>query len=404
MPKNATLNSLVTEGKPWLARADWASGKIKSSTDADPKSYFVMAFAFCGVGGVIAAMALWHELPKGNYQALVTLLFPVFGAFLMVYCVRQERRYKHFGQSIFVMSPVPGTPGGALAGMVETGNLFRPEQGVHVRLSCVGRLVHAKDLSGQEFIKWQDEKILKNEAIIVAADHRQFPVFFEIPAEEPGCSASSNETIVWRLEATAKTSGPDFKALFDVPIFNVAHTMVDADPTLGLQMPVEEARRQEHSKIQLCNSPNGREFIFPAARNPGTACKLTAGALIFAGFAWFATGMQAPFFTIAFGLLATGLGIVCVNFWLKQSTLTINPHQTVTVNRWLLLRRTGSSDTMDIRSFQIKGGMQSGQRVFYSIQMIARSGKKTTVGGGIASKPEAEWLAQEMNRALGRPM
>jgi hypothetical protein len=48
--------------------------------------------------------------------------------------------------------------------------------------------------------------------------------------------------------------------------------------------------------------------------------------------------------------------------------------------------------------------MQSGQRVFYSIQMIARSGKKTTVGGGIASKPEAEWLAQEMNRALGRPM
>ena len=315
MPKDKSKNSPVTEGKPWLARADWASGRIKSSTDADPKKYFVVALAFCCVGGVIAGMALWYELPKGNYQALVTLLFPVFGVFLMAYCVRQERRYQRFGQSIFAMSPVPGTPGGVLAGVVETGNFFHPEQGVRVRLSCVRRPVDPQHLNVQEYIKWQDEKILKNEAITMATDHRQFPVFFEIPAAEPGCSSNRNETIVWRLEATAKTSGPDFQALFDVPVFNIVHAMVGTDPTLGLEMPIEEVRRQERSKIQLRDGPSGTEFFFPAARNPGIAFKLTVGALIFAGFAWLAAGMQAVFFTIAFGLIAIGLGIVCVNFW-----------------------------------------------------------------------------------------
>lgn len=103
--------------------------------------------------------------------------------------------------------------------------------------------------------------------------------------------------------------------------------------------------------------------------------------------------MQAFFFTIAFGLIATGLGIVCVNFWSKQSTLTINPCQTVIENRWLLLRRTRSFDTMNIRYFQIKGGMTSGERVFYSILSA----------GVFPASPEAEWLAQEMNHALGRP-
>lgn len=404
MAKNAALNSQETTEKPWLARADWASGKIKSSTDADVRNFFVFALAFCVMGGVVAVKALGTELPKGTYLGLVALAILALGGYLMVCCVRQERRYRRFGQSTFVMSPVPGSPGGVLAGTVEAGNFFRPEQGIHVRLSCIRRCVDPNDSRVQEFIKWQDEKILKNDAITATGDHRQFLVFFQIPAEQPECSRRGNETIVWRLEATAKTSGPEFKALFDVPVFNVKQTAVGADPTLGMQMPVEEVRRQEHSKIQLRNSPDGKEFFFPASRNPGTAFKLTLGALTFAGFAWLTTGMQAPFFTIVFGLLAAGLGVVSLNLWLKQSTITINPQQTVIINRWLLLRRTRSFDTMAVRSFQINSGMQSGERVFYKIQLILRSGQARTVGGGIPSKPEAEWLEQEMNRSLGHQM
>src|SRR5882724_8779894 len=36
--------------KPWLARPDWAAGKIKSSTASQIKVFGVMALAFCSVG------------------------------------------------------------------------------------------------------------------------------------------------------------------------------------------------------------------------------------------------------------------------------------------------------------------------------------------------------------------
>jgi hypothetical protein len=93
------------------------------------------------------------------------------------------------------------------------------------------------------------------------------------------------KAVIWRLTAKAKMSGPDFAAQFEVPVFQVAGVAAAAamdapDPTAPLQMPVEELRRDEHSKIQVTDGPDGREFYFPAARNPGAAIFTT----IFFGF------------------------------------------------------------------------------------------------------------------------
>lgn len=89
---------------------------------------------------------------------------------------------------------------------------------------------------------------------------------------------------------------------------------------------------------------------------------------------------------------------------MRQTSVTINGRQTVAMSRRLLMQRTRSFNTDDISSVQIKAGMTSGERVFYKIQLTPRSGKSMTVAGDIASKPESEWLIQEMNHALGRAM
>ena len=141
-----------------------------------------------------------------------------------------------------------------------------------------------------ENVLWQDEKIFKAEAGLPEPEpgHSGIPVFFKLPADQPECYARGNESVFWRLEAKSKMRGPDFYVAFEVPVFKVAGAAVaeaadEPDPTAALQMPVEELRRDEHSKIQVTDGPDGREFYFPAARNPGTALFMTLFMLVFNG-------------------------------------------------------------------------------------------------------------------------
>ena len=99
------------------------------------------------------------------------------------------------------------------------------------------------------------------------------PVYFKLPADQPESTTGNGDGIHWRLEASAKLRGPNFHATFDVPVFKLPETPALADdPTAPYQMSLDEVRQQIHSKIQVNDLPDGgKEFIFPAARNPGFA-------------------------------------------------------------------------------------------------------------------------------------
>jgi hypothetical protein len=395
--------------KPWLARADWSAGKIISSATAGLGVLFIMGLIFTTMGGFISFLAFPKELPQGNYLLLLVLLFPAVGIGLLVYGVRQWRGQRRFGESMFVMASVPGVPGSALQGSIQTGAAFRPEQGLHLRLSCIRRTVSSSGENRQvsENVIWQDEKILKNEAVSAQGDHAGIPVYFQLPSNQPESFAHGNEAIIWRLEAKAKMSGPDFKAVFDVPVFNVAGApparAVTADPTAKLEMPIEEIRQDEHSKIRVSNAPGGREFYFPAARNLGSAFGITVFMLIVAAAVWFMIRLKAGFlFPIVFGIFAALLFCGCINLWFKRTRVTINSTRVSAAKHWLIFGGTRLFDAGDVAHFECKIGMQSGQQVFQDIQLITRTDKRFTVATSIASKPEADWLVQEMNKALGR--
>ncbi len=395
--------------KPWLARADWAAGKIKSSAGADLKVYFFVALAFCGIGGFSTFFVLPQELHKENYAALLVLLFPAVGIYLLVYALLQRRGRRRFGESLFVMGSVPGALGGALEGSIQSGASLRPQQGLQLRLSCIRRSVSGSGKNRQvsENILWQDEKNLKNEAVSGQGDHAVIPVYFRLPSDQPESFAHGNDAIIWRLDAKAKMSGPDFKALFDVPVFKIAGVVaapaLAADPTAALQMPIEEIRRDEHSKIQIRNAPDGREFFFPAARNPGEAFGLTLFTLIWSVVVWFLIHDEAPLlFPIVFGLVDVFLVFSLLNLWFKQSRVTFHSRGVRAASRWLIFGRMHSFDASEIARFDSAVGFTAGQHLYYKMQLITRAEKKITVANGIPNKPEADWLVQEMNKALGR--
>ena len=402
------------EEKPWLKRADWAAGKIKSSVGAQNKILVVFALAFGGFGGLMTFFILPKELHNGNYKALFVLLFPAIGIGLVIAIVRGMMARRRFGDCFFELAAIPGALGGTLEGLIQTGARLRLEHGLHLKLSCIRITVSGagEHQSRQENILWQDEKVFAPRADLPEPEPGRsgIPVFFKLPADQPECFARGNEAVVWRLEAKAKMSGPDFRAQFDVPVFQVAGAAIaedaaeETDPTAALQMPVEELRRDEHSKIQITEGPRGCEFYFPAARNLGTAFGLTLFWLVWTGFLWFMLRQHdVPLlFPIVFGVVDVLVFFACLNLWFKSSRVTVDATGIRAVNRWLLFTRTRNFAVAEVERLETKVGMTSGNQAYQDLQIVTRAGKKSTVAGGLASKPEADWLAQEMIKALGR--
>jgi len=423
--------------KPWLARPDWAAGRVKSSSNAQAVILGIMAVAFCGMGGMFTFLMLPEELRKGNYKALLILIFPLAGIGLLAAFIRARLAQRRFGDCFFEMASIPGALGGTLEGMIQTGARLRLEHGLTLKLSCIRRVVtgSGKNRSTHESILWQDEKILNPaEGLPEPEPGRSgIPVYFKIPADQPECFAQGNETILWRLETSARLAGPDFSAAFEVPVFRVAGANVTADepdPTAALQMPVEELRREENSKIQVTDGPRGREFYFPAARNLGSAIGISlfalgatagAGALISKHVSYFAAAIV--------GLFAVIFGMAGINLLFKSSRVTVDTTGVTLVTRWLIFSRTRRIDAHDISRFDTKVGMTSGTKAFYDIKLVTRAAADSfavrraryertgerpdvkfrlsdlsgiTLGSSVASATEAKWLAQEMTKALGR--
>jgi len=174
-------------------------------------------------------------------------------------------------------------------------------------------------------------------------------------------------------------------------------------PTAALQMPIEEIQRHEHSKIQIRDAPDGREFFFPATRNPGTAFVITALMLFWSATVWGLFYTKAPLLVpIVLGVAGVFIVLGCLNLWFKQSRVTIHAKGVRAAKHWLIFGRTRLFDTGEVARFDSKDGMRRGRQVYHDIQLITRTEEKITVATGIASKTETDGLVQEMNKALGR--
>jgi hypothetical protein len=438
--------------KIWLARDDWATGKIKSSATAQSRIIFIFALAFGCFGAAMSFFVLPRELHGGNSKALAILLFPAIGIGCGIAAIRGILARRRFGDCWFELAQVPAPLGGSLDGLIQTERTLHLEQELHLKLSCISRTVTSsgdRQHVSENFL-WQSEKIFRPDAALpmTGAGGSGIPIHFDLPADKPESSLRDSSTIIWRLEARAKMAGPDFAATFEVPVFRVAGFVPppkpeEVDPTTAMQMSAEEIRRDENSKIQITDGPIGREFYFPPARNLGTTCFTTLFMLVFNGAAVFMYRAHAPIlFPIVFGLVGVLLILGTFNLWFQSSRITIDSTNVQLTKHWLILSRTRQFLADDIARFATKAGIQSGSQVFTDIKLIPRGSDEkfaastkffhqtfqdtfqeaslpeaekvasrfrqaagpsgVTVVGSIANLAEANWLVAEMNKALGR--
>ena len=224
-----------------------------------------------------------------------------------------------------------------------------------------------------------------------------------------------------------KQLGTEISATLDDPAVDGAN---EFNPGATIQVPVEEIRRDENSRIKVTDGPDGREFYFPAARNIGTTIYLTIMFLVWTGFT---LATYFLFKSLLFEIIFTAADVLifftCLNLWLKSSRIAIDSTGVRVTRHWLLFSRSRNFAADDIDRFEIKTGMTSGKIAFQDIKLITKNsaasfaasrekfrqtGQKPplefrvnspggfTVASGIASAPEAAWLVREMTRALGR--
>lgn len=395
------------EGKPWLNRADWGAGRVTSSFRGASAFLWVFAIFWNAISALVVFAVVPPEWHRGNPGALIGLIFPVIGVAMLIYAFNSTRAWRRYGQSFLEMAAIPGALGGTLEGMIQMNTRLRPEHGLHLRLTCVRRTTTGtgKDRHASEKILWQDEKWLQPD-LPEPDGHTGIPVYFRLPDHLPESTAGKGDGIHWKLEASARVRGPNFQATFEVPVFKLPETPAPTDdPTAPYEMSLDEVRQLIHSRILMRDMPGGgREFIFPAGRNPGFASGATLFWLIWTGAIVVMIWKQAPLlFPLVFGAIDLLMTVFAFDLWFRRSRVVVTPQKLTVETSWLGLKRQRTLETSEVATLAAEVGATAGHSAYYDLKVRTRDRQETTAARNLGSKPEADWLVREMAKGLERP-
>jgi hypothetical protein len=388
---------------PWLWREDWAQGRANSSTP----STMLQAWIFAVVWNLISAPILYF-VPKTIAQkpmAAIGLLFPIVGIGLLIRAIRETFRRFEFGVTWFEMASCPVVIGREFRGNIHARFPHGADHGIRLKLSCVNRVVtgSGKTQTVNERILWREEKNVSSGELCPGPLGSLIPVSFRVPWNAlQSDSTNSRSSILWLLEADADVPGVDYKDIFELPVFRTKETPSSPEADTRTDNPVSAAPIR-HS-VLVTPTAEGTQFFFPPARNTGFAMGITAFSMLWSGVLALMIFLHAPaIFPIAFGFFDLLLLIGAVQLWCGTSRVVIDATH-VRVQSGLLgggkWREFPKSQILDIQALiTAQQGGASGTP-YYDIRLLQTEHQNITLGRTIKDKDEAEWLVNEMKKAL----
>ena len=384
--------------EPWLWRDDWAQGEVKSSG----KGLFIFTAIFALFWNAVSftvAIAVLSQAERKPITLLV-LLFPLIGMGFLLWAFRQWSRWRRFGSSTLQLTTRPGVIGGALAGVIRTAQPLHGATEIRLRLACLER-----DTSGDstsERLQWEDEKVLTGDVMHSGS----IPVLFNIPFEcRPVEVISASRSVLWRLNVSAKVTGTDYTADFEVPVFKTSESRPDApklpDPTAAYEKPIDLSLPRG-IRIRTA-STGGTEFQFAAARNKGAAVGLTCFTAIWVGAIVLMVMFKAPVgFPIVFGFFGLLMVLGVIGMWTSASRVVADLSG-LTIKHWFCFFSWQKFvPSQEVRSIEPKLGMSSGTTTYYDLHAMTAAGKRIKLATAIKGKKESEWFAREIRNALAR--
>ena len=412
---------------PWLEKKEWRSHRIRSGAK---KGMFIM-WGFAIVWNAISSPILFvleDELKKDNYAALIALLFPLIGVFLIRKAWQSTQEWQRFGIIELEMDPFPGSIGGHVGGSLKIKNFRNSNAQVKVELESVYSYMSGSgdNRSRRESIKWAEGGFAK---VVAAINGVEVRFRFDVPDNLPESDIKqSGDYNFWRVKVSSEIEGADLNREYNIPVFRTQHESKHIRHDISAQ--VEEVREQQAVQSQasvnmgdfsntalarsvIYKTKGGKEvFYFPMFRNK----MLTIFALIFAGgfdFAAFSInggfsdggvmGIGLLVFSIPFaivGLLAT---IACIYLPLNNLTTTLQ-NRNITVLRRLFIfpifyKKIKASD---IKIIEVKSTGSTGQGVkqikHFKLSLKTKTFNTITIAEGI----DGEDLANQLKDFIGK--
>ncbi len=397
-------------GEPWRWREDWSQGRV----DSQGKSGAIVLWGFAIFWNLISSTVLFalpKELAKGNKGILVALIFPLIGFGLLagaIYSTLQRRKY---GQPVFKLLNTPCVIGGQLAGMVEIPAKVKATSGFKVRLSCVEKRTTGSgdDRSTRETVLWQEGLTIAQDLLAHQPDKTGIPVQFAIPSSAPEASRETEDpAILWRLNVEADVRGVDLNETFELPVFRTAESPAATasevlDPTPRWDKQVENYTPPAGARIQVQSLPAGGSVVtFAAARNVGAILFLFFFTAVFGGAVVLTVVKKAPIlFPIVFGFFTCLLLLCCFNMLFHSSRVEADASGVRLKDSWIFYRKESRYAAAEIADVVLKNGMQSGNKIYYDVQLRLISGRDITLGSSVPDGEHAGWLAAVIRQAAG---
>lgn len=205
--------------EPWLWRRDWADRAVADLGTRGLGCFWFFAILWT-VMSLPAAFLVRHRLESDPLMAFA-LLFPLIGVVLIGGVAYQTLRRRKYGQSLCHIQHVPIPIGRTMQGQVEVKLTQLPEEGFRMHLTNLRRIVtgSGKNRSVRESVIWHEEKVVRAGGMPNPHGMR-VPFTFRIPAEtEAADDREESNRVIWRLEVEAEVPGIDYRAVFELPVF-----------------------------------------------------------------------------------------------------------------------------------------------------------------------------------------
>jgi len=402
---------VATPDKPWLAKPEWQSAEIRSSS----RVAMFVAWGFAAVWNLISAplpFAIHEEvLQKHNYPALIGLLFPFIGVGLIIWALRRTLEWRRFGAVPLSMDPYPGAIGGHVGGSLELPLTCDASTPFQVTLTNLHSYVSGsgKNRSRREQAKWQDRQVAHVEG---TGTGTRISFRFDVPDDLPASDASpaGEAYYLWRLNVSADLEGIDIDRDYEIPVYPTGERTRRLSEVSLEQARVAQARLDAEAIRGLVRSSfdaAGRALLYPAGRNVGPGGGAALFGSVFFAAGWFLFTRESEAFIGGAFLFVGGVILLSGLYQVANSLRVYQAGDRLLTERRVLgiVVRRQAMRKSDISGFLKKSSMQSQaggkHTMYYKVLAVGRDGRQMVVGEGFRGAGQADSAIRFVAREFG---
>lgn len=407
-PRRRTERSAAQAEKPWLLRPEWAGPAVRSSAGTGLKVAWGFT-VFWNLVAVPAGVASAFEFLEGNRPAAFGLLFPLVGAGLLAWAVRQTLAWRRFGHTSLVMDPYPGAIGGQVGGTIDVRLPYDPQLKFRTSLSCLYSHMSgsSKNRRRSERVVWQTNGVA---FAVPRFEHTRLEILFDVDSGLPESDPKDESSYhLWRLHIEADLPGVDFDRSFELPVFPTGAPARELRRlSTEHRAAAEERTRAIDHVLDVHPIPGGIELHYPAFRHPAAKVLGFLFGSVFLGVGLLTEDAPIPM-RLIFGAAGAGIALASLYNLLVSLRVRID-HAHLEIRRRLLGLPAGGASVPrgEISCLTLKQSYSSSSggkhTVYFKLQALTSGGRSLKIGHNLPGRQTAREALEALSRVTGIPV